>query len=68
MVVSKLIPLFLLLVSVLAADFKPTVKQVKAFWITLRKINDNMGLFGDEQSVNDTGQSATSVGTELSTQ
>ncbi len=49
MVVSKLIPLFLLLVSVLAADVKPTFKQVKAFWNALRKVNDHLDLFGDEQ-------------------
>ena len=49
MVVSKLIPLFLLLVSILAADCKPTFKQVKAFWNALRKVNDHLDLFGDEQ-------------------
>jgi hypothetical protein len=51
MVVSKLIPLFLLLVSVMAPDVKPTFKQVIAFWSALRKVNDHLGLFGDEQSV-----------------
>ncbi len=50
MVVSKLIPLFLLLVSVLVADVKPTCKQVAAFWGALRKVNDHLDLFGDEQS------------------
>lgn len=51
MVVSKLIPLFLLLISVLAADFKPIVKQLKAFWIPLREINANLKLFGDEEEI-----------------
>ena len=51
MVVSKLIPLFLLLVSVLAVDFKPIFKQLKAFWQAMRKVNDHLDLFGDEQSI-----------------
>lgn len=51
MVASKLIPLFLLLVSVLAADFKPILKQIKAFWQAIRKVNDYLDLFGDEQSI-----------------
>jgi Glycosyltransferase family 87 len=51
MVVSKLIPLFLLLVSVLAADLKPIFKQIKAFSHAIRKANDSLDVFGDEQSV-----------------
>jgi hypothetical protein len=51
MVVSKLMPLFLLLVSVLAADFKPILKQIKALWQAIRKVNDYLDLFGDEQSI-----------------
>jgi hypothetical protein len=49
MVVSKLVPLFLLLVVVVVADCKPIFRQIKAFWMTLRKVNDSTGLFGDEQ-------------------
>jgi len=63
MVVSKLIPLFLLLISVLAADFKPIVKQMKAFWIPLRKLNDNLGLFGDEEDTYSTSTSPESKNT-----
>lgn len=51
MVVSKLIPLFLLLVSVLAADFKPILTQINVFWQAMRKVNDHLDLFGDDQSV-----------------
>jgi hypothetical protein len=61
MVVSKLIPLFLLLISVLATDFKPTCKQIKAFRTALHKINDRVDLFGNEQEVKGTEQSVTPV-------
>jgi hypothetical protein len=51
MVISKLIPLFLLLASVLATDLKPTFTQLKGFWQAMLKVNDHLDLFGDEQSV-----------------
>jgi hypothetical protein len=53
MVVSKLIPLFLLLISVLAADFKPILTQTKAFWQAMRKVNDHLDLFGDEPDISE---------------
>jgi hypothetical protein len=71
MVVSKIIPLFLLLVVVLVTDGKPIFRQVKTFWMTLRKINDSAGLFGDEQErsgkeqrVDDATQASLSIATE----
>lgn len=48
MVVSKLIPLFLLLATVLAPDIKPIFTQAKAFWRALRHVNDRLELFGEE--------------------
>ena len=48
-VVSKLIPLFLLLVSVLAVNFMPTVRPVRAFWHVMRKVNGRVDVFGEER-------------------
>src|SRR5258707_10175499 len=48
MVVSKLLPLFLLLATVLAPDIKPAFKQVKAFWGEMRKVNQRLGVFGEQ--------------------
>lgn len=56
MVVSKLLPLFLLLLSVLAADIKPSFKEVKAFWKAMYKVNDHLEIFGDEQEVKNTSE------------
>lgn len=49
MVVSKLIPLFLLCASVLAGDIKPLFNQTKAFWSALRKINAHLEIFGEAE-------------------
>ena len=49
MTVSKLIPLFLLLVSVLLADVKPIFRQMKAFWGAMRKVNDHLEVFGAQE-------------------
>lgn len=46
MTISKLIPLFLLLFSVLWADAKPVFKQMKAFWKAIGKVNDHLEVFG----------------------
>ncbi len=47
MVVSKLIPLFLLLVSILAGDVKPLYSQLKSFIIAMKKVNDHLGVFAE---------------------
>lgn len=49
MVVSKLIPLFLLLVSVLAVDLMPTFKPVRAVWHVMRRVNGKVDLLGEER-------------------
>ncbi len=46
MVVSKIVPVILLLVSVLVPDIVPIYTQVKAFWLALRKVNREMEVFG----------------------
>ena len=50
LVASKLLPLFLLLVSVFAADIKPTVKQLKAFWGEMREVNQRLKVFGEQSA------------------
>lgn len=59
MVISKLIPLFLLVACVLVADIKPTIQQTRAFWSALRKVNDNLDMFGDEQMESNTPSTLT---------
>jgi Protein of unknown function (DUF2029). len=49
MVLSKLVPLFILCGSVLWSDIKPIVKQAKAFFRAMRKVNEHLGTFGEEQ-------------------
>lgn len=46
MVVSKLLPLFLLCGSVLWSDMKPIVQQAKIFLATVKKLNDHLKVFG----------------------
>ena len=46
MVVSKVVPLLCLSISVLAPDVVPAYKQIKTFWLTLRKTNREMEVFG----------------------
>jgi len=46
MIVSKLLPLGLLCVSVLVADIKPIVKQMKMFFAILQKTNAELKIFG----------------------
>ncbi|HET8845819.1 MAG TPA: hypothetical protein VFN35_30425, partial [Ktedonobacteraceae bacterium] len=48
MVLSKLIPLFLVLICGLFADVKPIFRQVKALWFALYKVNEQLDMFGDE--------------------
>lgn len=48
MVVSKVIPLFLLLMSVLLADVKPIFGQMKAFWKAMHGVNERLEVFGSE--------------------
>ena len=47
MVVSKLLPLFLLCGCVLAPDIKPIYKQLRAFLVAMNKVNDHLEVFGD---------------------
>lgn len=49
MTISKLIPLFLLLISVLYTDVKPIVRQMKAFLQAMRKVNDHLEVFGTQE-------------------
>jgi hypothetical protein len=49
MTISKLIPLFLLLMNVLSADIKPIFDQMKAFWSAMRKVNDQLKVFGTQE-------------------
>jgi hypothetical protein len=51
MVVSKLIPLFLVVVSVLFADVKPIFKEMKAFLGAMRRINAQLEVFGEQKEV-----------------
>ncbi|GCE09820.1 hypothetical protein KDAU_71490 [Dictyobacter aurantiacus] len=51
MVLSKFIPLFLLLGSVLAPDIQPVWQQMLAFWKALRKINQQLGVFGGDVQI-----------------
>jgi hypothetical protein len=46
MVVSKVGPVLLLTISVLAKDVVPAYKEVKTFWKVLRKVNRSMEVFG----------------------
>jgi hypothetical protein len=47
MVVSKLVPLFLLLISVFAGDVRPLYNQLKSFFIAMKKVNDHLGVFAE---------------------
>jgi hypothetical protein len=46
MVISKLVPLFLLLISVFSADVIPILRQMKTFWNVMSEINEHLELFG----------------------
>lgn len=46
MVASKVVPVLLLTASVLAPDVVPIYRQVKAFWLALRRTNREMEVFG----------------------
>lgn len=46
MVVSKVVPVILLVVTVMVPDAVPAYKQLKVFWISLRKLNGELGFFG----------------------
>lgn len=50
MVVSKLLPLCLVIVCVMYADLKPIFRQLRALWQGLRALNRELNIFG-EQSV-----------------
>lgn len=60
MVVSKLVPLFLVLICALFADVKPILRQIKELWFTLHKVNEQLHMFGDE-----TGQQSASEDPEV---
>jgi hypothetical protein len=49
MVISKLVPLLLLVGVVIAGDFKPIWRQLRTFWKALRKVNDHLDVFGEQQ-------------------
>ncbi|GLV53549.1 hypothetical protein KDH_04020 [Dictyobacter sp. S3.2.2.5] len=51
MVLSKFAPLFLLLVSVLAVDVRPIWQQLQAFWRALRRVNEQLDVFGGDVPV-----------------
>ena len=46
LVASKVVPVLLLTVTVLAPDAVPIYKQMKAFWLALRQANREMEVFG----------------------
>lgn len=46
MVVSKLVPLGILLISVLVPDVKPVYRLIKALWRSLREVNKQLEMFG----------------------
>ncbi|GHO57373.1 glycosyltransferase 87 family protein [Ktedonobacter robiniae] len=46
MVLSKLIPVFLLCVCVLIPDIKPIFRQTRAFWSAVRRVNEHLQVFG----------------------
>ncbi|GHO83993.1 glycosyltransferase family 87 protein [Dictyobacter formicarum] len=48
MVLSKFLPLFILLVSVLATDIQPIWRQMLAFWKALRRVNEHLEVFGGD--------------------
>ncbi len=49
MVVSKCVPLLLLVVVVIIGDLKPLWRQARTFWQALCKINDHLDVFGERQ-------------------
>ncbi|HEY0756606.1 MAG TPA: hypothetical protein VGD98_21820 [Ktedonobacteraceae bacterium] len=49
MVLSKIVPLFLLLLTVLSADIKPIFKETKTFWKEMRKVNQRLAVFGENK-------------------
>ena len=49
MVVSKCIPLLLLVIVVTARDIKPLWQQSKTLWRAVRKVNDQLAVFGEQQ-------------------
>jgi hypothetical protein len=51
MIVSKIVPLFLLLVSVLILDIKPIFKEMRVFWKDMRLVNARLKIFGDQPAV-----------------
>lgn len=54
MIVSKIVPLFLLLASVMLPDLSPIWKDLRVFWKDMKKVNQRLEIFGDrpdEQSV-----------------
>lgn len=51
MVLSRLIPAFLLCITVLAADMKPAFVQLKTFWIVLQRANRYMRVFGEQEDI-----------------
>ncbi len=48
MIISKLFPLLELCITVFAADVKPIVQQMRDFFITMRKTNELLGVFGED--------------------
>lgn len=51
MVLSKFLPLFILLVSVLVTDIQPIWQQLLAFWKALRRVNEHLEVFGGDVQV-----------------
>jgi hypothetical protein len=49
LVISKCIPLLLLIVVVMSGDFKPIWQQIKTFWPALCEINNNQNVFGEQR-------------------
>ncbi|GHO44703.1 hypothetical protein [Ktedonospora formicarum] len=46
MLVSRLLPILLLTINVVRPDIVPAYRQVKAFWLAMRKVNDHLEVFG----------------------
>jgi hypothetical protein len=65
MVVSKCVPLLLLVVVVLAGDFKPLWRQLKALLKALKKVNEHLDIFGEQREEPDIEQKPIGLSVEI---